>query len=188
MNKIIFVVAFGFLTTGCSTIGSSEFSCSGLPTGVQCQPASNLYNKVDKAGYQVEGEPGYSTVSSSAANTGVSKTGRRLSRNNLSRKDTGQPETNNDNRTGRAGERFFGNMPHVPATDPEQLFLLNPPIGDGTDPIRKSANLRKIWIAPWVDREGAYHSEQSIFIDITSATWANGEQNTTKSPIFKPLD
>lgn len=185
-NKLLIgLPLIGLLSLGgCATVGSGDFACSGLPTGVQCEPASNLYNKVDKPGFGIEGEPGYDQ---SAATT-TTRSGRRLSRNNLSRKDTGKAETNHDNRTGRAGERFFGSVPNVPATEPDQLFLLNPPVGDGTDPIRRSANQRKIWIAPWVDKQGAYHSEQSVYIDITSATWANGEQNSSKSPIFRPLN
>lgn len=184
MNKfLLIVIPFAFFVTGCATVGSGEFTCSGLDeSGVKCIPASDLYNEVDKSGF------GKANANSSLNNNVGALNGRKLSRQNLSRRDSGKPETSHDTRTGKAGEKYFGNLPVVPSTNPDQLFLLNPPLADGTDPIRKSADLRKIWIAPWVDRKGAYHSEQSIFIDITSASWANGEQNTSKTPIFRPLD
>lgn len=180
MNKF-FLIAIPFVfITGCATVGSGEFACSGLDeSGIKCVPASDLYNEVDKSSF------GKTHSSSGGA---VASNGRKLTRQNLSRRDSGKAETSHDTRTGRASEKYLGNLPIVPSTNPDQLFLLNPPLADGTDPIRKSADLRKIWIAPWVDRKGAYHSEQSIFIDITSASWANGEQNTSKTPIFRPLD
>lgn len=178
MTKNIFAAFSILLVSGCATTGSGDFSCSGLPEGVSCKPASELYNEVDKSGY------------SPSAGEDHGKVNRRgvANNSNLPRSNDGNPRLDQDSKSQAPGDRYFGKVPQVPETDPDQLFILNPPRADGTEPIRQGASQRRIWIAPWVDREGVFHSDQLLFVDISPSGWVNGENLGDKHPIFKPLE
>lgn len=176
MKKSAFLISAALLLSGCATVGSGQFSCSGVEAGASCVRSSDLYNEVDKRDYSPDGSPSKEET-----------TNRRRSGDSLGRTYSGEPRKNDDTRSGRSGDRYFGAAPIVPATEPDQLFILNPPKADGTQPVRRSAQAREVWIAPWVDKDDVYHSEQRMSFDISPSTWKNGEDVSSGSPIFNPL-
>lgn len=176
-NKYLIPV-LGLVLSGCTTLGESDFGCSGLPQGVSCTKASELYNEVDKRGY----EPSYKDANSpKASETSGAST------DSIGRRQSGAADLSSDTRNGEPAERYFGTVPEVSPASPDQLFLLNPPKADSTQPRRISAKLREIWVAPWVDADGIYHSDQTLFVDIKPSSWRNGEISVDSSPIFSPL-
>lgn len=44
MLRITSAALSALIITGCSTIGSSEYGCSGLPEGVRCMSTSDVYD------------------------------------------------------------------------------------------------------------------------------------------------
>lgn len=176
MNKNIFSIILILFASGCSTVGNQEFGCSGLPAGVSCTKASELYNVVDKAGYQ----PGYAKSKPGS--------GSDVTKDSIGRRESGRPDTGDDTRSGAPAQKFFGSVPEVPEGAPDQLFLLNPPRADGTAPVRMAPVMRRVWLAPWVDQDGVYHSDQVLYVDIKPEQWRNGEKASDTSPIFSPLN
>ena len=176
-NKYLIPV-LGMILSGCTTLGDSEFGCSGLPQGVSCAKASELYNEVDKRGYQ----PSYRDVDGAYSDSSSGAPA-----NSIGRRQSGSVDLSSDTRNGEPAERYFGTVPEVSPASPDQLFLLNPPKADSTQPRRIEAKLREIWVAPWVDADGIYHSDQTLFVDIKPSSWRNGEISVDSSPIFSPL-
>lgn len=182
--KKLFLISV-VLLSGCASVGSNEFTCSGLPDGTRCEKASSLYNKVDKPAY------GKSDTSSNAnKNDAAPRSGRRGNKNQetIGRNYSGDDYGEFDNRSGKKGEQYFGKIPSVSGGNPDQLLILNPPMADKTQPMRMGAKMRRVWIAPWVDRDDVYHGDQLLYVDIESEHWVNGEKSTSNSPIFNPLN
>jgi conjugal transfer pilus assembly protein TraV len=179
MNKLTFVLSISVLLQGCASVGNSEFSCSGIPDGTRCSKTSDLYNEVDKKGF--EG----TDVAKNTNKTTYSN--RRRSRNTIGRNFTGDVHSRSDNRSGKKGERFFGEVPQVSGGDSNNLLIINPPVADGTSPQRMLPKMRRFWISPWVDKDDAYHGEQLLFVDIEFEHWKNGSQTQGVNPIFNPL-
>lgn len=44
--KVVIAVLVTAILSGCSSIGQSDFSCSGLPKGVKCQSARQNYHQM----------------------------------------------------------------------------------------------------------------------------------------------
>lgn len=50
IKKIILVSAIAALTTGCTNllnVGSSEYACKGMPSGVTCMSAKDVYSATE---------------------------------------------------------------------------------------------------------------------------------------------
>lgn len=187
--KAIFVlIAIPFLLTGCASTGSSNFSCSGMPSGVNCAPASKLYNLVDKPGYE-DGVTGQMMDAQRRGNASVSADQRSDRRGDLSRRGSSLPDDSGEMRTEQGAPSFFGREPIIPAGDPDQLFLLNPPVADPTDPIRVQAVQQRVWVAPWVNQRGVWHGQQVIYVEVSGREWQNGVVGSGPAvPIFRPLE
>lgn len=181
MSRLYFLLAIIFIH-GCASVGKSDFSCSGIPDGTRCEPSSNLYNEVDKPSF------GKDTIVSDNPRSGSISNRRSTRRNTIGRNYSGQDLETYDNRSGKKGERYFGKVPTVSGGSPDNLLILNPPSADRTQPQRMTPNKRQIWIAPWVDRDDVFHGKQLLFVDIESDHWKNGEDTTSSSPIFSPLN
>ena len=55
MYKLIAICAAAFLMTGCAkmmNIGSTEYACKGMPEGVSCMSAKDVYNATENENYQ----------------------------------------------------------------------------------------------------------------------------------------
>lgn len=185
MNKSKFVLAgmsFAFIS-GCASLGDGEFECSEIQQGVGCQPASVVYEMAGKPGF----EDGVTQEKINNYNSGRSAQSSQQSENALSRRGNGEAY----GQTGRSGEqpqKFFGEQPVLPPYEQDQLFILNPPKADPTDPERLDSALKRIWVAPWVSSAGVWHGDQVLWIEVAKPRWKNGVINADpKVPIFTPL-
>lgn len=180
MIKHVLVITLFILLQACASVGSSEFSCKGLPDGTRCEKTSDLYNRVDK--------PEFATKNSDVKYENQKSNRRHLNKDTIGRNYTGKNFGAHDNRSGKKGERFFGEIPEISGGDPDQLLVINPPVADGITPQRMTPKKREFWIAPWIDRDDVYHGDQVLFVDIENEHWKNGNQTTGISPIFSPLN
>lgn len=190
MRKIKSLAALALVSIflgGCASTGSGEFSCSGVSEGVNCSPASDLYNLVDKPGF----EDGVTEVaiknhrnSSYAGSTSTHK------RNDLSRRGAaGRPASKGAKRDGNIVPDYFGREPIIPAGDPDYLMLLTPPAADTREPLRTQAVQQRVWVAPWVSNGGVWHGQQVIYLEVAAREWQNGIIGSEPAmPIFRPLD
>lgn len=189
MNKIKTFAALALVSifiSGCASTGSSEFSCSGISEGVNCSPASDLYNLVDKPGFE-------DGVTKKAMNNHLNSTyagvNGTYTRNNLSRRGMGKAASQSERRDGRTAPDYFGREPVIPAGDPDYLMLLNPPVADTSEPLRTQAVQQRVWIAPWVNKVGVWHGQQVIYLEVAAREWQNGIIGGEPAmPIFRPLD
>lgn len=157
MIRAFFIGSCAFISA-CATTGSGEFSCPDNVEGITCRPASELYNEVDKPGFNLDSQADQRQP----------------------RKEQGEIPVNE-----RKPELFSGDVT-VAQTD-ESLLIVNPPAADRTDPVRSAAIKRRVWLAPWIDSDDVWHSQQYIFIDVQGAEWQTGEQGPTVTPLFEPL-
>ena len=159
-----------------------------MPEGVNCAPASELYNLADKPEFQ----DGISGQKMQAHRNSTEVSGAQVSDDragDLSRRGSGRTSGKGDTREAGAAPGYFGREPLIPAGDPDHLLLLNPPAADPTDPMRTQAVQQRVWIAPWVNQRGVWHGQQVIYVEISSREWQNGIIGGEPSmPIFKPLD
>jgi hypothetical protein len=58
MHLIIYFVILSSVITGCSTlgIGAEEYSCSGMPNGVHCMSARDVYQSRNKLSHNISNE------------------------------------------------------------------------------------------------------------------------------------
>lgn len=180
------ITLLGALLAGCASTGSSEFGCSGMPDGVNCAPASDLYNLVDKPGFE-NGVTEQSLANHKGGVSGAVAGGDRVG--NLSRRGSGRSSGVGDRRGKAAAPNYFGVEPVVPQGSPDHLLLLNPPVADSREPIRTQAVQQRVWVAPWVNKSGVWHGQQVIYLEVAAREWQNGIIGGEPSmPIFKPLD
>jgi conjugal transfer pilus assembly protein TraV len=55
MYKLIAIYAAAFVVTGCSnmlSIGSTEYACKGMPEGVSCMSAKDVYSATENENYK----------------------------------------------------------------------------------------------------------------------------------------
>jgi hypothetical protein len=181
MIKLILIGSALIFLNGCASIGSGEFGCSGIPNGTRCSKTSELYNEVDR--------PNFDGNSKAISSPATRRSNRRSAHvDTIGRNYTGKPDLSDDNRSGKAGERFFGEVPQVSGGNPNNLLVINPPVADGTSPQVAVPKMRRFWISPWVDRDNAYNGEQLLFVDIESEHWKNGSKTQGENPIFNPLN
>lgn len=57
MYKILVICTAALLVSGCSSIlnvGASEYACKGMPEGVSCMSAKDVYNATENESYQTK--------------------------------------------------------------------------------------------------------------------------------------
>lgn len=58
---------------------------------------------------------------------------------------------------------------------------------EGDIPVRTPAQVMRIWISPWVDREGNLHMPSYVFTEIEPRKWTFGEAERNKMLLLSPL-
>lgn len=143
--KLITVISVSALmVSGCGTFGSSEFACKGMPDGVHCMSASDVYKQTDN-------------------------------------KDALRDEKNKPVASGNATDESDGTYTErkgievkKPSTAKSEEHLV--PVIEKPVPLRSSAKVLRIYIAPWEDKAGNLHSSNFIYTEIESRKWVMGTQ------------
>lgn len=173
MRPLLPLLALGL--AGCGAVpGSSTYGCGGLPEGVSCMSAREVYKLTDD-GKPVIALPGQPTALDPAAGgspgpTATSPTaGSAVPASNLA--STLSP------------------LPPLPATGQMQPIALRPEDAGAADivPLRTPSRVLRVWIAPWEDSAGRLHVPGYTYAEIEPRRWSIGEAAATGGLQLKPL-
>ncbi|MGE0147984.1 MAG: type IV conjugative transfer system lipoprotein TraV [Geminicoccaceae bacterium] len=155
---------------GCGAVpGSSSYGCGGLPEGVSCMSARDVYKLTD-GGKPVVALPGQPTALDAAppspAPAGAAA--------------TGSPPPSAATHSPR---------PPLPATGQVQAIALRPEDAGAADivPLRTPSRVLRVWIAPWEDTSGRLHVPGYTYAEIEPRRWSIGEGTARGGLQLKPL-
>ncbi|WP_079857412.1 type IV conjugative transfer system lipoprotein TraV [Vibrio parahaemolyticus] len=74
-STVSMILGSALLLSGCTSIGSDEYSCSGIPDGVQCMSARDVYAATNDGNIPRSVKPGEEPVSVSGEIANSSSTG-----------------------------------------------------------------------------------------------------------------
>jgi conjugal transfer pilus assembly protein TraV len=151
------------LNSGCSSFGSPEYSCSGIPEGKRCTPTRALYD---------------------GSNGGESPKAHHVTADQKNERDPGNStEISHDQ-----GSQVVSN----PVTDPVIDTFVTPNLPDRPVPIRTPAQVMRIWVASWEDTStGALISPGYIYTEVEPRRWVIGKPESAEMQqgrLFKPLE
>ena len=159
---------------GCGAVpGSSTYSC-GLPEGVTCTSARNVY-KLTNSGLPVTAMPGQPTALDPAAGGSPAPAA------------TG-PTAGPAVATGSLASTLSP-LPPLPTTGQVQTIALRPEDAGAADivPLRTPSRVLRVWIAPWEDTAGRLHVPGYTYAEIEPRRWSIGEGAATGGLQLKPL-
>jgi len=154
---ILFLVFL--LAAGCSTLNpyNNDFDCKGYPEGVNCTSAREVYRLTDY-------------------------------KESLTHEDR-------DDKKGKKNPKMLQNEippPPVmgnPGADPPATAasaVQGMPY-DGPLPLRTSAQVMRIWIAPWESQDGVLNMATYMYSEVVERKWAVGEAKMQVAPQITPL-
>jgi len=148
--------------SGCSSlnIGADDYGCKGLPYGVTCMSARDVYAATHQGAVlrsmQPEAEAGSTSDTASAATT--------------------IPSTADKPRqTARVD------------AEPQSPHYLPLPLDDEPQPVRTASRVMRIWIAPWEDKSGDLHASGHVYTEVEPRKWTIGHRQEISTPILTPL-
>ena len=159
---------------GCGAVpGTSTYGCGGLPEGVSCMSARDVYKLTD-GGKPVVALPGQPTALDAAR---------------------AAPDTPAPAGAGPAAASpttpasTLSPRPPLPATGPMQTIALRPEDAGAADivPLRTPSQVLRVWIAPWEDTSGRLHVPGYTYAEIEPRRWSIGEAAATGGRQLKPL-
>jgi conjugal transfer pilus assembly protein TraV len=148
-------------------IGDDEFACPGLPAGVQCLSARQVYQATEQA----------DTVTAPPDGTVAPPVVPVLPEGWQSR-----------NRAPPAGTPPA--PPAAPAATAPVVATVTPapvPRLDGPLPIRTPAQVMRIWFGPWEDAAGNLHLTGFVYTEIEPRRWQVGVTAPVVAPVLQPL-
>lgn len=160
MKRFWLTLALVFLlAAGCNTLNpyNNEFDCKGYPEGVNCTSARELYRLTDY-------------------------------------KEKLSPE-DRDDKKGKKKPKMLEN--EIPAPPISNNPGVDPPATaasavqgmpyDGPLPLRTSAQVMRIWIAPWESQDGVLNMATYMYSEVVERKWAVGEAKMQVAPQITPL-
>lgn len=161
---------------GCGAVpGSSSYGCGGLPEGVSCISARDVYKLTD-GGKPVVALPGQPTALDPAAGgPAPAATG------NSTAAGSAVPASNLAS--------TLSPLPPLPAAGQLQAIALRPEDAGAADivPLRTPSRVLRVWIAPWEDTSGRLHVPGYTYAEIEPRRWSIGEAAATGGLQLKPL-
>ena len=147
--------------TGCSVlnIGADEYGCSGMPNGVQCMSARDVYVATNN------GQVPAPMIK-----------GKEVEKDGNSQKKTDDSAHANES----------GDAKQAKPNDVVDNYV-SPRLPDRPIPIRTPAQVMRIWVAPWEDTIGDLITTGYIYTEIEPRRWVIGEQMTASDPVLRPL-
>jgi conjugal transfer pilus assembly protein TraV len=157
---------------GCGAVpGSSTYGCGGLPEGVSCMSARDVYKLTDdgKPVIALPGQPTALDAAPAAAGPAAGSPAVMISR----------PPS---------ASATFPRQP-LPATGQVQTIALRPEDAGAADivPLRTPSRVLRVWIAPWEDTSGRLHVPGYTYAEIEPRRWSIGEAAATGGLQLKPL-
>lgn len=148
------------LLTGCSTLNpyNSNFDCKGYPDGVNCTSAREVYRLTDN-------------------------------KDALSREDMVDDKKGSKNRK----PNMLPNEVPPPSgasgkgqSDPPTSAVQGMPY-EGPLPLRTTARVMRIWMAPWESQDGALNMSNYVYVEVVERKWSVGEARMQVAPQITPL-
>lgn len=150
-------------------IGKREYGCPGIPSGVKCMSARDVYTLTNDGNVPLpmSGETEVQDVTSAkgASGYGSGKGGR---------SGNGVQQGGSDAGYNQVRSRVADNY-------------VAPRLPDQPVPIRTPAEVMRIWVAPWEDTNGDLIVTGYIYTEIEPRRWVIGEQAATLQPTIRPL-
>ncbi len=147
------VVAGGL--AGCA-VGSSRFSCPGMPQGVRCANVTDIYeltNTVDRIEATAEDPLG-----DDAERAADARAAQRFP------VEAGEAAAAGDSPASRRPTRPTG----------ARTGWVQPPRVDRPTPVRTPAQVMRVWMAPWEDTRGVLHVGGYHFVEVAARRWTIG--------------
>ncbi|MDU7586428.1 MAG: type IV conjugative transfer system lipoprotein TraV [Acidovorax sp.] len=171
---VLSVIGVLSVLSGCSSmlnVGSPDFACPGLPGGVQCMSARDVYSATNNGNVPLpmlrEGE--IPSVSQKAAPN---------ARTSQPNEIVAAPDTREGVEVGNA---------HQPIPNDVVSNYVAPRLPDQPIPIRTPAQVMRIWVAPWEDANGDLNTTGYIYSEIEPRRWVIGDAVEQSAPVLRPL-
>ena len=166
MYRLLTVLGFITFTSGCASIGAENYGCSGLPVGVTCMSTRDVFDSSNSGSTPVR----------------VVKSDDDYERDSRNRNNE-EKSSENDISQGDKKERV---------SDPVLDTFVTPYIPDKPIPIRTPAQVMRIWVATWEDKNsGALMAPGYVYTEVEPRKWVIGKRESAaqqQGRTFKPLD
>lgn len=177
MKKLrnIAIVAGLSALSGCSAIGygESDFSCSGIPDKTECMSARDVYEATANGGSIYDRD--YSSnsgraveVSNSGGSSSVMSKEQRLS-GEKNYRDNGN-STRVEQIVRKVEDRYV-----APSTPSKPV------------PVRTPAQVMRVWIAPWEDKNANLKVSSYVFTEIEKRRWMYDMRGVARGESIQPL-
>ncbi len=167
MYRLLTVLAFITITSGCASIGAEDYGCSGIPDGVTCMSTRDVFD------------------SSNSGSTPV-----RVVKSD--EEDERDSRDRNDNEETSSEKNISQEVKSERVSDPVVDTFVTPRIPDKPIPIRTPAQVMRIWIATWEDKDsGALMTPGYVYTEVEPRKWVIGKPESAarqQGRTFKPLD
>ncbi len=163
---------FVLLITGCTSIGSSDFKCGGIESGIKCQSVSDMYKQTTEGGYNSDRNVGSKNVTSPhrSRHGKYRKFGSLVSGSNPKYQVTKkEPEA----------------LLRIPHGNADELIMVAPPEPDSSVPMHYQESKERVWINEFVDDVGVFVGEQRVYFASKQSGWAS--RNKVSTDVFQPL-
>lgn len=162
MLRIIIAIGFISFLSGCTSmlnIGEAEYSCAGMPEGVTCVSARDVYSATESNNYetQLKREQNAAAVD------------KRSGKRSASEKEDDSTES------ARVLYREAGDNAPTPARAQNPL------------PIRTQAVVMRIAVDPWEDDNGDLYIPGYIYTEVEARRWEIGARQADSRSTLKPL-
>ncbi|WP_049820962.1 TraV family lipoprotein [Methylibium petroleiphilum] len=167
--RLLLAMGVTLLASGCGTIlntaGSDEYGCTPGEAKVTCRTPTAIYRSTN-------GSPPVAETDSPVA---WSKLIRGTSGALVEEQpDAAAPIPGVARSDASGGERRTPNERSVPGLNAQTLGLVGATIGGR--PVREPAQVMRIWIAPWIDKNDDLHYPSYLFTEVQARRWTFGKQ------------
>ena len=156
------VLAGSALVSGCASVGYGDpnYSCSGIPGGLKCMSALEVYEATDN------GNELY-TMNESEQLQPVG--------------DASYTESTRDEEKGDA------KSPPPKPVHPVVARVPVPDVNQDPIPVRTPATVMKIWVAPWEDENGDLITSGYVHTEVEPRKWQIGLPTPRTTTTLRPL-
>ena len=148
------------LTTGCSSmlnVGSPDYACPGMPSGVQCMSARDVYTATNNGNVPLPMQRAGQEVGAKKATA-----------------------------AGAAADSVAPGGTQPTPNDVVSTYVA-PRLPDQPIPIRTPAQVMRIWVAPWEGTNGDLNTTGYIYTEIEPRRWVIGDAVQESAPTLRPL-
>tara|TARA_R110001583_G_scaffold118370_4_gene269726 strand:+ start:770 stop:1315 length:546 start_codon:yes stop_codon:yes gene_type:complete len=155
------------LLSGCASLGYGEpdYSCSGIPNGLKCMSATEVYEMTNSGNPIYEGLGGELVVNEEVATYVDSQESPKTKAVSIEAK--------------RLEEQIamYGSPARVPV----------PNVNTDPIPVRTPAVVMKIWVAPWEDGNGDLITSGYVHTEVEPRRWQVGLPTSRTTTTLRPL-